>query len=236
MRKMGFESKWIRLIMRNITSDNYFVLINGQPVDKICSSRGIRQNDPLYLLIFSFSTWRLWVVFFTMQKRWGVLVGVLTSKKGPRLSHLFLPMIAHSFASQTLWNGAGWLSCCNAMRRFKRKKKLNKEKISIFFSRNTSQEVRDPILQLSGIPVTQRYDKYLGLSAVVSKSRTREFKSIKNKVWKRLNIWKTKFLFQARNEILLEPVIQAIPTHSMSVFLLPKELCEEINSIMQKFW
>jgi hypothetical protein len=74
------------------------------------------------------------------------------------------------------------------MRRFKRKKKLNKEKISIFFSRNTSQEVRDPILQLSGIPVTQRYDKYLGLSAVVSKSRTREFKSIKNKVWKRLNI------------------------------------------------
>lgn len=54
--------------------------------------------------------------------------------------------------------------------------KLNKEKIVIFFSKNTSQEARDIITQLS------------------------------------------------------------IPTYCMSVFLLPNELCRDLNSMMQKFW
>jgi hypothetical protein len=31
-------------------------------------------------------------------------------------------------------------------------------------------------------------------------------------------------------------IIQAIPTYSMSVFLLPKELCRALNSMMQNFW
>jgi beta-mannanase len=75
----------------------------------------------------------------------------------------------------------------------------------------------------------------LGLPALVRKSQTRAFQSIKNKVWKRLQDWKLKFLSQAGKEIL-KAVIQAIPTYSMSVFLLPKTLCMEINSLMQKFW
>jgi hypothetical protein len=44
------------------------------------------------------------------------------------------------------------------------------------------------------------------------------------------------FLSQAGKEILLKAVIQAIPTFSMSVFMLPKSLCYEINSLMQRFW
>jgi hypothetical protein len=59
---------------------------------------------------------------------------------------------------------------------------LNKEKTSIFFSHNTSQEARDCILRLSGVPSTQRYDQYMGLPALVGKSQMKEFKSIKDKV------------------------------------------------------
>jgi len=95
---------------------------------------------------------------------------------------------------------------------------------------------RECIHQLSGVPSTQKYDTYLSLPALVGKSRMKEFKSIKDRVWKRLNDWKTKFLYQAGKEILLKAMVQAIPTYSMSVFLLLARLCSKMNSIMQKFW
>jgi hypothetical protein len=53
----------------------------------------------------------------------------------------------------------------------------------------------------------QRYDRYLGLPALVGKSRMSEFKSIKDRIWKRLDDWKTKFMFQASKEILLKAVV-----------------------------
>jgi hypothetical protein len=74
---------------------------------------------------------------------------------------------------------------------------LNKDKTFIFFSRNTTQADKECIIQLLGVPSTQRYDKYLGLHALVGKSRMQEFKSIKDRVWKRLNDWKINFLSQA---------------------------------------
>jgi hypothetical protein len=76
----------------------------------------------------------------------------------------------------------------------------------------------------------------LGLSALVGRSRNREFQNIKERVSKRVNDWKAKFLSQAGKEVLLKAVIQAIPAYSMSIFLLPKTLCSGLNGIIQKFW
>jgi hypothetical protein len=60
--------------------------------------------------------------------------------------------------------------------------------------------------------------------------------SITERVWKHLQDRKLKFLSQVGKEILLKAVIQAIPTYCMSVFMLPKALCLEINSLMIKFF
>ena len=113
---------------------------------------------------------------------------------------------------------------------------LNASKTAIYFSRNTHPESKERVLEVAGIPSTQQYDTYLGLTALVGKSRTKEFKGIIDRVWKRLQDWKLKFLSQAGREILLKVVIQAIPTYSMSVFMFPKALCSKIYSLMQKFW
>jgi hypothetical protein len=95
---------------------------------------------------------------------------------------------------------------------------------------------RQQILEAMGIPSSQKYDTYLGLPALVGKSRTKAFKGFVDKVWKRIQDWKLKLLSQAGREILIMVVIQAIPTYSMSVFMLPKTLCSKMNSLMQKFW
>ena len=34
---------------------------------------------------------------------------------------------------------------------------------------------------------------------------------------------------------MIKVVLQAIPSYSMGIFLLPKELCKELNSLMHKF-
>ena len=114
--------------------------------------------------------------------------------------------------------------------------KLNKEKTSLFFSRNTKKEDRRNILQVAGVGSTQWYEKYLGLPALIGRSRTKSFEGLKGKIWEKMHGWKEKFLSQAGKEVLLKAVVQAIPTYTMSFFQLPKTLCKNINSIVAKFW
>lgn len=70
------------------------------------------------------------------------------------------------------------------------------------------------------------------MPSLIGRSKVREFQGILERVSKRIGKWKTKFPL----EIMLKAVIQAIPTYCMSVFLLPKLLCNELNSLMSNFW
>ena len=48
--------------------------------------------------------------------------------------------------------------------------------------------------------------------------------------------WKQKHLSHGGKEVLLKAVALAMPIYSMNIFRLPKEICEEINSILARFW
>lgn len=114
--------------------------------------------------------------------------------------------------------------------------KLNTVKTSIFFSKNTSAKFKAFIQTNAGITVNSSFDKYLGLPVMVGRSKNRTFKSLCSRIQNKLDGWKEKFLSQASKEILFKAVVQAIPTSSMSVFLMPKTLCKALNSLMNKFW
>jgi hypothetical protein len=234
MRKLGFAPHWIKLVMMCVSSVHYEVLVNGIPTGKIIPSRGIRQGDPISPYLFLICA-EVLSAMLSRADRMGVLEGVPTSRRGPRINHLF-------FADDSLLfcraDGSHRNNLSNILHMYERAsgQRLNSTKTAIYFSRNTTAEVKQQILDTSGIPSSQRYDKYLGLPALVGKSRIKEFKCIIDKVWKRLQDWKLKLLSQAGREILLKAVVQAIPTYCMSVFLLPKTLCQQINTLMQKFW
>lgn len=83
--------------------------------------------------------------------------------------------------------------------------------------------------------VCDNYERYLGLPAMVGKARYSAFRSIKERVWMKLQNWKNNFLSKAGKEVLIKAVFQAIPTYSMNVFQLPKKLFNEIESWIARF-
>ena len=79
-------------------------------------------------------------------------------------------------------------------------------------------------------------DRYLGLPMAIGNSKVNTFKDIQEKITKCVMGWKEKFISKAGREILIKTVAQAIPTYSMSLFKLPRSLCDNINSLMAKYW
>ena len=59
---------------------------------------------------------------------------------------------------------------------------------------------------------------------------------IKERLGRKLFGWKEKILSIGGREVLIKVVAQAIPTYTMSCFQLPKGLCDEIESMMKRFW
>jgi hypothetical protein len=112
--------------------------------------------------------------------------------------------------------------------------KLNVAKTLIFFSKNTRAEFKDLLRSSAGISTTSSYEKYLGLPALVGRSKYKTFAGIEGRVRKKMDGWKEKFISQAGKEIIIKAVVQATPTYSMSVFQLPKKLCNSLNSLVSR--
>jgi hypothetical protein len=88
MIKMGFEWRWVNLIMTCISSVRYAIIVNGSPVGDIRPTRGIRQGDPLSPYLFLQSAEVLSSQFNHAASE-GRLIGVPTSLRSPRINHLF---------------------------------------------------------------------------------------------------------------------------------------------------
>lgn len=68
------------------------------------------------------------------------------------------------------------------------------------------------------------------------RNKTEALRFLKERIAKKLQGWKSKLLSLAGKEILLKVVTYAIPTCTMSVMKFPKRCCEEVNSLVAKFW
>ena len=62
------------------------------------------------------------------------------------------------------------------------------------------------------------------------------FTKVKERVGKKFAGWKEKMLSMGGKEVLIKALAQATPTYTMSCFLLPKGLCEEIEGMIREFW
>jgi len=113
---------------------------------------------------------------------------------------------------------------------------INRDKYAVFFSPNTSSDDKEEVRQALNIVLEAKNEKYLGLPVSIGKSRKKAFEYIKKKVWFRIQGWQEKLLSKAGKEILVKAVAQAIPTYAMSCFELTIGLCDELSSMIGRWW
>ena len=77
---------------------------------------------------------------------------------------------------------------------------------------------------------------YLGLPESFGGSKVSILSYLKEKLEQKLGSWQNRFLSPAGKEVLLKAVALALPTYTMSCFLLPKTLCKKIVALMADFW
>ena len=139
MRRLGFHEKWIELMMMCVSTVSYSVLINGEPKGKIVPSRGLKQGDPISPYLFLLCAEGL-SAMLKKEARDGKIKGVAVSKGAPSISHLL-------FADDSIiFCRASMLECDRVMKvseDYERVsgQKLNKEKTSLYFSKNTRRDV-----------------------------------------------------------------------------------------------
>ena len=234
MKKLGFDGKWRGLIMKCVTTVTYAIRINGSPRGHIVPTRGILQGDPLspYPFLLCAEGLSALIKHFVAA---GNLEGIAICRGGPKLSHLF-------FADYSLIFCKASLSKCNALQRILHLyeqafgQQLNRAKTSLFFSKNTPSEIQEEIKTRFGAQVIKQHERYLGLPSLVGRNKQSIFKSIKEKLRKKLAGWKEKMLSKIGKEILIKAVVQAIPSYTMSCFKLPDSLCEDLTSMIRNFW
>lgn len=113
---------------------------------------------------------------------------------------------------------------------------VNFDKSEMTFSKSFPLETQIALGDICGVKIVCKHVVYLGLPASVGHSKKEIFRSIEERVAKKLKSWKVTYLSQAGKLTLIKSVAQSIPSYVMSCFLLPKATIHRLDQIIANFW
>ena len=157
IRSMGFHDKWISLIMMCVTTVSYSVLINSDPKGKITPSRGLRQGDPIFPYLFLICAEGL-SAMLKKEEAIGHIKGISICRGVPRISHLLFTDDSIVFCRATVEESNRVMKVLEDYERDSGQK-LNKEKTSLFFSKNTNRDVQNHVKQQFGAQIIRHHEK-----------------------------------------------------------------------------
>lgn len=231
---LGFNAKWVDLVMICVTTVSYTVLINGQPFGLVVPERGLRQGDPLSPFLFVLCTEGLTHLMNKAELE-GKINGLQFSSQGPSIHHLL-------FADDTLFVCKAKVSQCETIQDILETygratgQIINKEKSSITFGAKIDDLTKDSIKGKLRITNEGGAGTYLGLPECFSGSKKDMLEFIHERLKNKLSGWFTRSLSQGGKEILIKSVAMAMPVYAMSCFKLPKSTCTTLTSAISSYW
>jgi len=203
----------IDIIMSCISTVSASILFNGEALEPVYSSRGIRQGDPLspYLFILCMEYLSQLIVEKCNAKLWQP---VKAFGSGPAFSHLFFTNDLVLFARVDGTN-------CSTIRDFLDEfcsisgQTISKANSRVYFSPNVDRDTRESLSDILGFASTPSLGKYLGIPIRHLRSSSHEYNFVLDRVKQKLAGWKANMLSFAGRAILIQASFAAIPSYIM---------------------
>ena len=204
MLKMGFSIIWIDRVMTCVSSSSFSILINGKPFGMINPSRGLCQGDPLspYLFLLFAEGFTSLLAKAEYDEK---IHGVFICRKAPTISHLLFAnnslLFCKASKNEVQVINVVLMGYANASGQC-----VNMEKSLVFYSSNTSRQMKEWTKEILGVEEVERFEIFLGLSTLIGRAKYKSFSYLKDRVWKKLQGWKGKLLSRAGKKVLIKAV------------------------------
>ncbi|XP_074271816.1 uncharacterized protein LOC141595750 [Silene latifolia] len=234
LRAMGFAGTWVSRVMDCVSSVTFSVLINGEPSREFRPSRGLRQGDPLSPYLFLLCAEALSNLMRRAVEN-NTIHGIRVSPTAPVISQIL-------FADDCIFFVRATVEEAEAINGILRQYEMasgqlvSLDKTTVSFSKGVTEDRRGSVAERLGVSVVEEQARYLGLPTVIGRSKKVITDIIRDKLCKRLQGWRGKILSRAGKEVLIKAVANSLPTYVMSVFKIPANFCEELRSIVSRFW
>ena len=113
---------------------------------------------------------------------------------------------------------------------------INRGKSGIFFSKHIGPNSKQAIRQQLNMKRLKKDAVYLGAPMFLSRSPSKDFKFLQDKLLAKLIGWRSKCLSWVGRCTFINSVTQALPTYTLSSFDVPIGNCDKLDSLSRRFW
>ncbi len=234
LSNFGFDDCFVKWVMECVSTVSSSVLINGGQSKHFCPSRSLRQGDPLspYLFILCQE-----VLARIIDKKYvaGNIKGVKMNVGGPDFTNVMFADDKMLFSKANVTDVSVLNSCLDKYCSWSGQL-INRTKSGIIFSKMVHLNQKRRLKQLLQMKKVPENAFYLGAPLFTSRSRSKDFKYLQDKLETRLTGWRSKNLSWASHCTLIKSVAQALPTYSFSTFDVPTVVCDKLDAMTRRFW
>ena len=232
--KFGFSDIFVNWIMQCVSTVSFSIIVNGGKTKWFRPTRGLRQGDPLspYLFILCQDILSRMI---EKEHRLGQVSGVKMNLNGPPFTHVMYADDLMLFArastrevkvlDECLEKYCLWLG-----------QLINREKSELIFSKLVQRVRKRAIKCELNMKAISMLATYLGAPLFSSRSRSKDFKFLQERLESKLKGWMCKTLSWAGRSTLIKSVAHALPNYTFSAFDVSVSVCNKLDAASKRFW
>lgn len=219
-----FRNTWIERMMMCVQTVTYNFCFNESIIGPSVPRKGLRQGDPLSPYLFLLCVEGLSNAIDEASSS-NEISGCQICESAPVVSHLLFADDSFLFFKASAVEATNVKSLLVSYEKCSGQS-INFQKSGVYFSANVKPNLKEEIYAILEVHNDLTNSRYLRLPSVIGRSKKSVLSYLKERASKRIRSWQAKHVSQAGKSVLIRSVAQAIPSYSMSCFLMSKSLCQ----------